>query len=112
VVIELKYYSEQNRVFLFKYYWYDTTNRKIRADLHHGLVKIKTRAILCNVNDVFVFAKKCEQVYYIHTHSFRKHHSRADWLSIVKTKPRGHIQVVHYSNNELTMRDDVFQFEE
>jgi hypothetical protein len=28
-VIELQYHSEHNRVFLFKCYWYDTTNRGI-----------------------------------------------------------------------------------
>jgi len=39
-VIELQYHSEQNRVFLFKCYWYDTTNRGIRGDLHYGLVEI------------------------------------------------------------------------
>jgi hypothetical protein len=38
-VIELKYHNEQNRVFLFKYYWFDTTNREIKVDLHHGLEK-------------------------------------------------------------------------
>jgi hypothetical protein len=38
-VIEFQYHSEHNRVFLFKCYWYDTTDRGIRVDLHHGLVK-------------------------------------------------------------------------
>jgi len=33
-VIELQYHSEQNRVFLFKCYWYDTTDRGIRIDPH------------------------------------------------------------------------------
>jgi len=27
-VVELQYHSEQNRVFLFKCYWYDTTDRE------------------------------------------------------------------------------------
>ena len=36
-VIELQYYSEQHIVFLFKCYWYDTTDRKIRVDPYHGL---------------------------------------------------------------------------
>jgi hypothetical protein len=35
---KLQYHNEHNRVFLFKYYWYDTTDRGIRVDLHHGLV--------------------------------------------------------------------------
>jgi hypothetical protein len=65
-VIELQYQSEQNRVFLFKYYWYDTTNRGIRVDLHHDLVKINSKARLYNVNDVFVFTKPCQQVYDIY----------------------------------------------
>jgi hypothetical protein len=35
-VVELQYHSEQNRVFLFKCYWYDTTDRGIRVDPHYG----------------------------------------------------------------------------
>jgi hypothetical protein len=81
-VVELQYLSEQNRVFLFKCYWYDTTDRGIRVDLHYGLVEINSKARLCNVNDVFVFTKQCQQVYYIYTPSFRKDRSRVDWLSI------------------------------
>ena len=41
-VIELQYHKEKKKVFLFKYDWYDTTNRAIRVDHHHGLVKIST----------------------------------------------------------------------
>jgi hypothetical protein len=54
-VIELQYYSKQNRVFLFKCYWYDTTDRGIRVDPHYGLVEINSKARLRKVNDVFVF---------------------------------------------------------
>jgi len=57
-VIELQYHSEHNKVFLFKCYWYDyTANRRIRVNLHHGLVVLNTKSILCNVDDVFVFDK-------------------------------------------------------
>jgi hypothetical protein len=59
-VIELQYHSEQNRVFLFKCYWYDITDRGIRVDPHYGLIEIKSKARQCNVNDVFVFAKQCQ----------------------------------------------------
>ena len=38
-VVELQYHNEQNKVFLFKCYWYDTTDRGIRVDPHYGLVK-------------------------------------------------------------------------
>jgi hypothetical protein len=54
----LQYHSDQNRVFLFKCYWYDTIDREIRVDRHHGLVEINLKARLLNVNDVFVFAKQ------------------------------------------------------
>ena len=54
-VVELQYHSEQNTVFLFKCYWYDTTNRGIRVDTHHSLVEINSKARLRNINDVFVF---------------------------------------------------------
>ena len=43
-VIELQYHSEQNKVFLFKCYWYDTTARGIRVDSHYGLVEINSKA--------------------------------------------------------------------
>jgi hypothetical protein len=58
-VVELQYHSEQNIVFLFKYYLYDNTNRGIRVDPHHDLVEINSNARLRNVDDVFVFAKQC-----------------------------------------------------
>ena len=41
-VVELQYH-EQNRVFLFKCYWYDTTDRGIRVDPHYGLVEINSK---------------------------------------------------------------------
>jgi hypothetical protein len=87
-VIELQYHSEQNRVFLFKCYWYDTTDRGIRVDPHYGLVEIKSKAKHRNVNDVFVFAKQCQQVYYTYTPFFRNDRSRVDWLSVLKQNPR------------------------
>jgi len=83
-VIELQYHSEQNRVFLFKCYWYDTTDRGIRVDPHYGLLEIKSKAKHRNVNDVFVFAKQCQQVYYTYTPSFRNDRSKVDWLSVSK----------------------------
>ena len=39
-VIELQYYNEQNKIFLFKCYWYDTTNIGIIVDPYYDLVKI------------------------------------------------------------------------
>ena len=59
-VIKLQYHSEHNRVFLFKCYCYDTTDRGIRVDPHYGLIEINSKARLCNVNDVFVFTKQCQ----------------------------------------------------
>ena len=50
---------------------------------------------LHNVDDVFVFTKQCHQVDYIYTPYFKKDLSRIDWLFIVKTKPRGHVQVFY-----------------
>ena len=97
-VVELQYHSEQNRVFLFKCYQYDTTGRGIRVDPHYGLVEINLKARLLNVNDVFFFAKQCQQVYYTYTPSFRKDRSRVDWLSVLKTKLRGRVELVQDEN--------------
>jgi len=38
-VIELQYHSKHHKVSLFKCYWYDTIDRGITVDSHHGLVE-------------------------------------------------------------------------
>jgi len=111
-VVKLQYHSEQNRVFLFKCYCYDTTNRGIIVDPHYGLVKINSKARLRNVNNVFVFTKQCQQVYYIYTLFFRKDRSRVDWMSILRTKPRGRVELVQDENKDTSVRDKVFQVSE
>ena len=65
-----------------------------------------------NVNDVFVFAKQCQQVYYTYTPSFRKDRSRVDWLSVLKTKPKGRVEVVQDENEDTSVIDEVFQASE
>ena len=75
------------------------------------MVKINSKARVCNVDNVFVFAKQCQQVYYTYIHSYKKDRSRVNWLSIVKTKYKGCVDVVQDRDNELTMEDDVFQLE-
>jgi hypothetical protein len=65
-----------------------------------------------NVNDVFVFAKQCRQVYYMYTPSFRKNCLKVDWLSILKTKPKGRVEVVQDENDDSNVGDDVFQVRE
>jgi hypothetical protein len=99
-------------VFLFKCYWYDTTDRGIKVDLHYGLVEINSKARHHNVNDVFVFAKQCQQVYYTYTPSFRKDRSRVDWLSVLKTKLKGRVEVVQDKNEDTSVIDEVFQASE
>ena len=99
-------------MFLFKCYWYDITDRGIWVDPHYGLVEINSKAILCNVNDVFVFVKQCQQVYYTYTPSFRKDRSRVDWLFVLKTKPRGRVEVVQDENEDTSVLDEVFQASE
>jgi len=111
-VVESQYHSEQNRVFLFKCYWYDTTNRGIKVDPHYGLVEINSKARLRNVNDVFVFTKQCQQVYYTYTLSFRKDRSKVDLLSVLKTKPRGRVEAVQDENKDTSVRNEVFQVSE
>jgi hypothetical protein len=111
-VVKLQYHSEHNKVFLFKCYWYDTTDRGIRVDPYYGLVKINSKARLRNVNDVFVFAKQCQQVYYTCTLFFRNDRSIVDWLSVLKMKPRGRVELVQDENEDTSVRDEVFQVSE
>jgi len=111
-VVEFQYHREQNRVFLFKCYWYDTTDRGIIVDHHYGLVEINLKARLRNVNNVFVFAKQYQQVYYTYTLSFRKDQLRVDWLSVLKTKLRGYVEVIHDENEDTSVQDEIFQVNE
>ena len=97
---------------MFKCYWYDTTDREIRVDPHYGMVEINSKARLRNVNYIFVFAKQYQQVYYTYTPSFRKARSRVDWLSFLKTKPGGRVEVVQEENEDTSVRDEVFQVSE
>jgi hypothetical protein len=100
-------------VFLFKCYWYDTTDdRGIRVDPHYGLVEINSKARIRNVNDIFVFAKQCQQVYYTYTPFFREDRSRVYWLSFLKTKRRGRVEVVQDENEDTSVIDEVFQTSE
>ena len=76
------------------------------------MVKINTKTRLRIVDDIYVFTKQCQQVYYTYTSSFKNDRSRVDWLSIVKTKPKGHVQVVQEDNDELNAINNVFQIDE
>jgi len=76
------------------------------------MVSLKSTQKLDNVNDVFVFAKQCQQVYYTYTPSFRRDRSRVDWLSVLKTKPRGRVEVVQDENEDTSVIDEVFQASE
>jgi hypothetical protein len=76
---------------------------------YYDLVEINSKARLHNVNDVFVFAKQCQQIYYTYTSFFRNDCSRVDWLSILKMKPKGRVEVVQDENEDTSVGDDVFQ---
>ena len=89
---------------MFKCYWYDITDREIRVH--------PSKARHRNVNYVFGFAKQYQQVYYTYTPSFRKAWSRVDWLSVLKTKPGGRVEVVQEENEDTSVRDEVFQVNE
>jgi len=49
-----------------------------------------------------------------HTHTpfFKNDCPRVDWLSVVKTKPKGRVEVGQEGNNELIIGYDVFQLGE
>ena len=76
------------------------------------MVKINSKAKLHNANDVFVFIKQCQQVYYTYTPSFIKDHSRVDWLSVLKTILRDRVEVVQDENDDSNVEDDVIQVSE
>jgi hypothetical protein len=43
---------------------------------------------------------------------FRNDCSKVDWLSVVKTKLKGHVQVVWDGKDKITAKDDIFQLDE
>jgi len=108
----LQYLRLEDTMFLFKCYQYDT-DRGIRVDCHHGLVKKKKkRGRLHNINDVFISSKYQTNVLYIYILFFRNDYNRVDWLSVVKFKSRSLVQVVENGNNEEIGGDDVFQMDD
>jgi hypothetical protein len=56
--------------------------------------------------------KQYQQVYYTYIVFFRNDRSMVNWLSVVKTRPRSHVEVVQDVNNEVITGDDVFQIDE
>jgi hypothetical protein len=76
------------------------------------LVKINKITTLHNVNDAFFSPKNTNKFTTYTLFFFRKYHFRIDWLSIVKTKFRGRVQVVQDGNDKVTTRDDIFQLDE
>jgi hypothetical protein len=56
----------QDTLVLFKYYWYDT-DKGIRVNPYHGMVEIHKRDRFLNINNIFVFPKQCQQVFYKYT---------------------------------------------
>ena len=59
-----------------------------------------------------LFSQRCQQVYYTYTPSFKNDRSRVDWLSVLKTKPRGHVELVQDENEDTNVQDEVFQVSE
>jgi hypothetical protein len=53
-----------------------------------------------------------QQVYYTYTPFFRKDRSRVNWLLVLKTKPRGHVEIVQDENEDTSVWDEVFQVSE
>ena len=44
-----------------------------------------------------------QQVYYTYTPFFRKDRSRVNWLLVLKTKPRGHVEIVQDENEDTSV---------
>ncbi|WRX15974.1 protein of unknown function DUF4216 - like 4 [Theobroma cacao] len=61
-IIELEYFGIENKVVLFKCYWFDT-EKSVRIDLFHGLTEIKQNSMLAT-NEPFVLVIQAHQVYY------------------------------------------------
>jgi len=64
------------------------TNIGIRVDHHHGLLEVNKNDRLRNINNIVIFVKQCQKIYYIYTFFFRNDHNRVDWLSIIESKSR------------------------
>jgi len=56
-----------------------------------------------------LFSQSNANKFITHTPFFRKDRSRVDWLSILKTKPKGRVEVVQDENEDKSVIDEVFQ---
>jgi hypothetical protein len=46
------------------------TNIGIRVDHHHGLLEVNKNDRLRNINNIVIFVKQCQKIYYIYTFFF------------------------------------------
>jgi len=90
-----------------------STSSEFEVDYYGRLEEIIELQYHSEQNIVLLFKEKqCQQVYYTYTPSFRKDRSRVDWLSVLKTKPRGRVEVVQDENGDTSVIDEVFQASE
>jgi len=59
-----------------------------------------------------LFSQSNANKFITHTPSFRKDRSRVDWLSVLKTKPKGRVEVVQEENEDTSVINEVFQASE
>lgn len=87
-ILELEYVGD-NTVVLFNCEWYDPTPRVgTRKHNHYNIVEINhTKRYLAY--DPFIIAHNTRQVYYL-SYPGR---SRSTWKAVIKTKPRGRLEV-------------------
>ncbi|KAJ3704077.1 hypothetical protein LUZ61_007782 [Rhynchospora tenuis] len=79
-IVELDY-SGCNKVVLFKCSWFDAW-RGVKVDTEHGIVEVKHKSRLRNVDEPFGLACQAIQVYYLPYAS----KERRDWWVVMKTR--------------------------
>ena len=85
-MIELQCHNRQNRLFI--YLNIIGMIPAIEESKYVPIMALNIKVRLYSFNNVFVFIKQSIQVYCSNTFSLANDHSRVNWLSILKIKPR------------------------
>ncbi|XP_058765057.1 uncharacterized protein LOC131638514 [Vicia villosa] len=115
-IFELEYHELSHKVALFYCQWFDPKRGKgTKVHPHYDIVDIKMNSKYDRY-DPFIIAQKAKQVYYVPYPEMRI--DKRGWNAVIKTKPRGRIEVVDidddtpYQDEEMAHVEQITEIED
>ncbi|CAK8571201.1 unnamed protein product [Lathyrus sativus] len=115
-IFELEYHELSHKVALFYCQWFDPKRgRGTKVHPHYDIVDIKMNKKYDRY-DPFIISQKAKQVYYVPYPEMRV--DKRGWCAVIKTKPRGRIEVVDidddtpYQDEEMAHVEQITEIED